>query len=527
MASLPDDLVLPTGADRDWLLDGLARVIATCGYEPFVSSHILLADDTYFPDPWQPGPEGAHLLLRRLMSYCGLDDYDVTLQVFREHNYSSFDHRGIGIAGGGAAAWFQGIHGQTCRFGVNERELRDTDNLIGTLCHEVAHAYRAHHRVVASHPPTEELLTDVTCVLLGFGVFVLNSSVMYRTGHYGSTGDRLLYERTERGYLPPGHLATLLAAQLVVRADNDARSAVLAELASNHAMLVKTAIQDLEPEEVRLRLALPDSTTWPRIPPLEDAVRDLDPIDASELIVVAESRERDEAPSASKLRHSRAGLYAVIAGVLFASGSYFIEHPSVPWVFAGVATAAVGGLLGHVFASVRCSACGDKVSRKALRCPGCGACFDALASKAVPDRDDGEDEDSLTPEQRADRDTLCVMLFAWIIERGMVTPGFLEAHRDLVSALDGGAWPHRELLDLWNAPTTRQYLTDEALFWVNWYFHGRDEAVIRDYETLTLVSNLESSRAHYMRFRAILDARWAARSTRFSPPLTGVGSDSA
>src|SRR5687768_4896596 len=104
-----------------------------------------------------------------------------------------------------------GIEDGVCRFGVSDATLSDAEMLIGTLGHEAAHAYREHHGLVVVSRDVEEQLTDLTTIYLGFGFFTLQSSFQFKTGHYDTSGQRLLYERKMLGYLRPGHLAFLLA----------------------------------------------------------------------------------------------------------------------------------------------------------------------------------------------------------------------------------------------------------------------------------------------------------------------------
>src|SRR5687768_3467586 len=104
---------LPTGEHREWLLNGLARLIRLSGWKHFVGCPILLPTNQHFPDEWQQGPRGVRTLLRRLLAYAGLANHRVKLKVYREHNAREFDQHGIGHAGPGTAAWFAGIDGES------------------------------------------------------------------------------------------------------------------------------------------------------------------------------------------------------------------------------------------------------------------------------------------------------------------------------------------------------------------------------------------------------------------------------
>jgi hypothetical protein len=138
------ELELPSADERERLLDGLARLVRQRGFERLVGHPVLLPQPKYFPDPWEEGPRGVVVLLRRLLHYAGLEDFRVHVTVYDNEEHAQYDTRGVGHGAPGAAAWFAGIDREVCRFGVERRELRHVDELIGTLGHEVAHAYRAH-----------------------------------------------------------------------------------------------------------------------------------------------------------------------------------------------------------------------------------------------------------------------------------------------------------------------------------------------------------------------------------------------
>lgn len=184
-ATLIDDMRLPQGEDLDYLIDGLGNLIRRRGIEPLLLNPILLPEPRYFPDAFAPGPVGARRLLRRLLHYAALD-YVVRLYVYDRFAPTQLGATFIVPEGAhtGAAAWYAGHEAGEAHFGVARNELRDVDELIGTLGHEVAHLYRDHHRLVVRDAAIEELLTDLTTVYLGFGVFLLLSSFSFKTGGY-------------------------------------------------------------------------------------------------------------------------------------------------------------------------------------------------------------------------------------------------------------------------------------------------------------------------------------------------------
>ena len=108
-----------------------------------------------------PTPEGAWAVARRLLVYAGLGDLTLRLDIGEyAERVRGHDHHGhlTEHAGEGAAAWFAGIEGGDCWFGLDASHLGTPDVLVGAFAHEVAHAYRAHHGLVVRDAAHEERL---------------------------------------------------------------------------------------------------------------------------------------------------------------------------------------------------------------------------------------------------------------------------------------------------------------------------------------------------------------------------------
>jgi hypothetical protein len=210
---------LPTQEDQQWVIQNLATLVRRRGPAALLEAPLIEASDEYFPGAWHPDVDGARTMVERLLGYAGLGAMKarVVLDELEQHDPLA----GSGLErrhhSRGAAAWFTGIDGDTCFFGLKAKGLRDPEELVGTLCHEVAHAYRhVHHLPVEG--PEEEWLTDLTSIFLGFGVFVCNNAYRFRTREHVE-GSRVMYgwSATRIGYLPLELLCFALAAQVVAR----------------------------------------------------------------------------------------------------------------------------------------------------------------------------------------------------------------------------------------------------------------------------------------------------------------------
>ena len=264
---LRSDDRLITPERREWLLDQLGELIGRCGSDRFIAG-LPRADAAYFPDPWEPSLRGLRVLTRRLMTYAGLGHLEVETGVFGDPTPAPIVPGGVGAVSQrhqGAAAWFLGIEGETCRFGVEVRMLDDPMKLVAGLGHEVAHAFRAWHGLVQPERRREEELTDLTTIYLGFGLFTVNASYTYRaSGEQIGIMARTEYSHSTLGYLSPQEMSFLLAAQISARSRRSEHGRRIQEkLETNQADWYRQARAEMDLRDLVHRLRLPEPETWP------------------------------------------------------------------------------------------------------------------------------------------------------------------------------------------------------------------------------------------------------------------------
>ena len=252
---------------REWLLGELREVITARGAQTFLTAPILEPTPRDFPDPFEPNEQGVRVLLRRILDYAGLAQLGVELDTFSQPDeVQELDERGRAKAWGheGAAAWFAGIDGGQCHFGIAEERIGEPALLVGTLCHEVAHAWRTARRIRTPDRDTEERLTDLTTVYLGFGLLTTNAAYVYRQSGELTGGESngsiavTRWRHSHSGYLPPEAMSFLLAAQVKARGMGWlARRRVVGKLETNQAAYFRWAMRKLPPvDELRRVLGL-------------------------------------------------------------------------------------------------------------------------------------------------------------------------------------------------------------------------------------------------------------------------------
>ncbi len=381
--------LLPSSHDRGDLLARLGSLIEERGFETFVRAPLLEPSPRYFPDSWEPSERGVRTLSLRLLRYAGLElDAVVTL-----HDPDDIPDEVSEAVHGDAAAWFSGIDDDSCLFGANTAQLESEDGIVGTMCHEIAHAYRSYFELEGDVVQIEEENTDLTTIFLGFGVLTTNNTYRYRkAGTYGLTE----WSTSQVGYLPPQAMAFLLGAQLVARgASASERRRIEKLLETNQAACFRAACEELEKDvdDLRRRLSIPPVEAWPAV---SDFVLPELPLDATFTPSKNAARKtrdlRNDGRNVFRIPDTMVRHYtflsigiglALAIGVGFAIHALFTETVRLRIFFA---TWALTLVAGFVFGIMRhddfCSDCGAKVTKHDSTCRGCGGTVRGVLSRA-------------------------------------------------------------------------------------------------------------------------------------------------
>lgn len=379
---------LPPMEEQSWLLDALADLCAARGSQCLLESPILEPNNRWFPDPFTPDIRGVHKLALRLLLYAGLSSFRprVVTYINPEVELSSPARPGFppGWRHDGAAAFFAGFDAEECLFGVNERYLEDPDQLVGMMCHEVSHAWRCHHGLRVEDRDTEELLTDVSTVYLGFGILTVNSAYQYRSGRLAGTLSIMTWSHARGGYLTPEAMSFLLAVQAVVRRLRRRQMArIRNQLEPNQAASFKVATEHLaKHENLGGRLGVqylgqnPPVTSW--VPaPLPERLSEprLDPTKPREEPGVVRFNAGRATFRVHKDQATTLGLAGLLVGCFSALAVFVSDSRASDWDLIPI---PIGGLVGLIIArwtpSDRCSdgACRARLSPNQRECPGCG-----------------------------------------------------------------------------------------------------------------------------------------------------------
>src|SRR5262249_3222149 len=118
--------LLPHPGDRIVLVDQLAKLIGDAGWETFVAAPLVEPTDRWFPARWTGDAGGIERLIRRVLDYAGLNELALTLEIDRYSSPTEGELAADGSTKGhhGTAAWFAGISGKVCSFGVDLEQAK-------------------------------------------------------------------------------------------------------------------------------------------------------------------------------------------------------------------------------------------------------------------------------------------------------------------------------------------------------------------------------------------------------------------
>lgn len=192
-------------------LDRFADLIRRAGPEVLFAAPLVTPEDAWFPDRWSPDLESARRILLRLAEYAGLPDLEVEVASDSDETAETplptelipkdASQRPVGV--------FYGFHDGRAWFAIEPEMLARPDRLVGVLAHEIAHVWREKRDIHVEPLLAEEECTDLTAIVLGFGILLCNTEYEYRATSKGPSYSR--YFHSKMGYLELTDMTGLLA----------------------------------------------------------------------------------------------------------------------------------------------------------------------------------------------------------------------------------------------------------------------------------------------------------------------------
>lgn len=203
------------GPPKEWLERRLNWLGDEFGADVFTRRALILPTEEFFPDPYDATDQAARTLLDRICEYMDVDPGVVEFQV-------ALDQREIGLVNERNDAIpnaFGGLYddrGDHVLIHVSEAELHQPIGLVATMAHELSHLRLLGEERLHGHEFDNELLTDLTSIFFGFGIFAANSTRVWHA--LDSTWPGTEVRRPE--YMTPSMIGHVLAHLAWIRGEH-------------------------------------------------------------------------------------------------------------------------------------------------------------------------------------------------------------------------------------------------------------------------------------------------------------------
>jgi hypothetical protein len=155
----------------------------------FTGNPMILPTTEFFPDRFDGSDRCVRKLMDRVCVFMGVHPRSVELEFVEKANRLHLVNES-GEALPGAAGTFQGGE-RKHRITLDRSEFSNSPDLIGTMAHELAHVRLLGEGRLDGSVFDNELLTDLTTVHFGMGLFLANSPRDWMSGYTQWPGSRL------------------------------------------------------------------------------------------------------------------------------------------------------------------------------------------------------------------------------------------------------------------------------------------------------------------------------------------------
>ncbi len=173
-----------------WVEERLKWLSKHFGLHILLERPVILPTPEFFPDPWDGSPQAVRRMFRRVCQYMAVDPESVEMQLYTDRTPGSIS--AIDPTRGFAAGTWQvgegpsqkGVTGpwqggerppQKGLIRIERSTLDRPADLIGIMAHELSHQRLLGEGRADRDAFDNELLTDLTAVYHGFGVFLANN----------------------------------------------------------------------------------------------------------------------------------------------------------------------------------------------------------------------------------------------------------------------------------------------------------------------------------------------------------------
>jgi hypothetical protein len=237
--------------EREVVDDGFRILDETLGRARMKGALMVEPTAEFFPDRWDGSVDAAEILFGRVCGYMSVGRAEVELSFWEDAG--KIDSVGLATAGertSGAGGYYSSPHGKA-QVAINSKYLRDTESLVSTMAHELAHVILPGQHGLSAEIPHMEAITDLAAIYLGMGIFTANSLLRSRRWAEGNVEG---WSIQRKGYISPEMAGWALA--LFCRARGELRPPWARHLSTDPRSYLKMGVRYLERVERATRDSL-------------------------------------------------------------------------------------------------------------------------------------------------------------------------------------------------------------------------------------------------------------------------------
>ena len=195
-----------TEEDRMWIDEGLNWLRLEFGEAHFMGIRTITPTNDFYDRTFDGTEKDAEFILERTMELMNIVDLDITLDFFSDSPVEMADGTILTTPADINGRWnsASGTYEQTENetiISIEIGQLKNPISLIATISHELAHEILLGENRIEEN---DELLTDLTAIFYGFGIFTGNSRFQFSSEGFG-------WQSSSQGYLPEQIIAYAMA----------------------------------------------------------------------------------------------------------------------------------------------------------------------------------------------------------------------------------------------------------------------------------------------------------------------------
>ena len=164
---------------KDWIETRLGWLAYEFGLDVFTRRAMILPLEEFFDFKYDQSEETVRALLDCVCGYMDADPADVDLELFTNQSQAYLVNEDGHYIPHAAGTYEQRYNRTVIR--LETSQLGDSMTLVGTMAHELAHLRLLGEQRISRDVFDNEILTDLTAVFHGLGLFLANVPTVWRS----------------------------------------------------------------------------------------------------------------------------------------------------------------------------------------------------------------------------------------------------------------------------------------------------------------------------------------------------------